>query len=96
MDNPLILVCCQNVIFYVVFGFASRYKEFKFLPEAFLRVHHNNMTKVHKQNKDDLFLLPLGGGLLELHLHLLLLLGLRHATCVPRPASVVRLGHLEA
>ena len=35
-------------VLYVVFGFASRYKEFKFLPEAFLRVHHNNMTKVQK------------------------------------------------
>lgn len=35
-------------VLYVVFGFASRYKELKFLPEAFLRVHHNNMTKVQK------------------------------------------------
>jgi len=37
-------------VLYVVFGFASRYKELKFLPEAFLRVHHNNMTKVTKGN----------------------------------------------
>ena len=35
-------------VLYVVFGFASRYKELKFLPEAFIRVHHNNMTKVTK------------------------------------------------
>jgi predicted HAD superfamily Cof-like phosphohydrolase len=35
-------------VLYVVFGFASRYKELKYLDEAFLRVHGNNMEKLEK------------------------------------------------
>ena len=46
--NPEKLMKEMCDLLYVVFGFASRYKELKFLPEAFLRVHHNNMTKVRK------------------------------------------------
>ena len=46
--NPEKLMKEMCDLLYVVFGFASRYKELKFLPEAFLRVHHNNMTKVQK------------------------------------------------
>jgi NTP pyrophosphatase (non-canonical NTP hydrolase) len=33
-------------VLYLLFGFASKYKELKFLPEAFLRVHSNNMLKL--------------------------------------------------
>ena len=35
-------------LLYVVFGFASRYKELKYLDEAFTRVHKNNMVKLKK------------------------------------------------
>ncbi len=35
-------------LLYVVFGLAARYKEFQYLPEAFMRVHKNNMIKVEK------------------------------------------------
>jgi|TARA_R100000008_G_scaffold39262_3_gene22458 hypothetical protein len=35
-------------VLYVVFGFASRFKELKYVDEAFIRVHNNNMQKLEK------------------------------------------------